>query len=304
MLEKSHRYKSFGLIILGFLLSGCFASFGKKADIPVMTRGALATSNKYFDVVAEYKDSGVTPIYSISGLTKGLANKAAAEGASAFVQIKTYEKYTRAAISGIHAYVEGVGIKWKPADDKTLLADLVSLTAKQQAFSPIQQSQLLMLIQRQKMQSAIPQLRQAMMKPPRNQVLVKQLAHTYINIIDGSEAPHLVSMVDHPNDQVRGSAILSLTLHGTSKHAPLFLGIIKKNERAYAHSAAKAFKRVASSTYLAEWKKLFKHHADPNVRLIAAEVLLAQNQRKLVEQEARQVDDSSFKLSLNKMLLQ
>lgn len=302
MTRLVHWSKYLGFVVMALALSGCLASMGgKKAKIPVMNASGLPATYKYFDVIGKYDDSGLTPFNSMSGLSASLANKAAADGATVFVETKRYEKYTRAAISGIYAYVEGVGIKWKPADEKTLLSDLKAVANKQIRLSEIQLNQLTFLVNRKKIKKAAPLLRQAMPNLRLSDSSWRGVSQAYIALADASENVHLVKLVNHRNRHVHSTAIFALSKNGTKKHAPVFLKLIKNNKDAY--TAAKGLKRVAGNKYRAEWEKLFKHHTDWNVRLIAAEALLSQNQRTVVEQEARNTSDRRLQTSLNKLLI-
>ena len=304
MIRTLRWSKSLGFIVMVMMLSSCFASMGtKQSKIPVFKASKIYTTNKYFDVIGKYKDRGLAAFNSAPGLSADLANKAAAEGASAYLETKAYKQYVNFAIPGTYTFVEGIGIKWKSAGEKTLLSDLKRVIENDTSLAKLQRTQLFNLIKKQNIKNAIPMLRKAMKQSNLNKKMMKIVTHAYTNLIDRSETPYLVKLVGHQNDSVRATAIFALSKYGTKKHAPVFLKLTKSNKKAYSYSAAKALKRVAGTSYRAEWEKLFKYHSNSDVRLIAAEALLSQNQRKVVEQEAGNVSDRRLQASLNRLLM-
>ena len=94
-----------------------------------------------------------------------------------------------------------------------------------------------------------------------------------------------------------------LAKNGNKNQAPLFLTLIKSGGSSVDYIAANGLKRVGGKKYTSEWKKIFQHHSNNDVRKIAAEALIGFGERKVVENIAMQSRDQSFKKELNTLLL-
>lgn len=302
-MEKQKYVKLPVLVLISIFLSAC-AVVAQKPAIPVVQgTGGTMPGERYFEAIKFYRDRGLQPFNSLTSVTASLTEKAAADGAQAFIVTKKYEKYATGAINGYYAFVEGWGIRWKAADNETLLADLQYVVEHRGGKPFVQTQKLFSLIQKKKIKAAVPLLREFFLTARVNETSIRHAKSVYIDLAGPEELPHFVKMVESGG---RGFQIglLGLERYGTPEQAPLLLKVIKANARTDVITAAKALRRLKLKRYKEEWKTILRHHSDLRVKTEAAHALIELGERREVESYVRDARDPSIRKRLSDILLQ